>query len=231
MCPHCKHELSPLDLVPVLSWLQLKGKCRYCKQPISKQYPLVELLTATLFVYSYIFWPVTLGGLNWIGFAIWLLLLTILVALFVYDQKWMELPNNLVAVATILACLLILIQYVSGVASFSDLVTALMGGALLFGLFYALFYISKEQWIGGGDVKLAPALGLLAGSPLLAMLLLFIASLIGSLIGIPLMLLQKNGSKSGIKLPFGPLLIVGLFVTFFFGQDLVDWYVSNLLYL
>src|SRR3954465_436221 len=61
MCPHCKHALKPIDLIPVISWLSLRGKCRYCSKPISIQYPIVELSTALLFVVSYIWWPEPLG--------------------------------------------------------------------------------------------------------------------------------------------------------------------------
>src|SRR5882762_114793 len=61
VCPHCEHELAAKDLMPVFSWLSLGGKCRYCKKPISRQYPLVELLTAVLFVFSYLYWPFTSG--------------------------------------------------------------------------------------------------------------------------------------------------------------------------
>src|SRR5690606_2157613 len=62
MCPHCRHELSAVDLVPVFSWLFLGGKCRYCRKPISKQYPLVELVTSILFIASYVFWPDAVGS-------------------------------------------------------------------------------------------------------------------------------------------------------------------------
>ncbi len=82
MCPHCKHRLVAIDLVPVLSWLTLGGKCRYCHKSISVQYPLVELATALLFVASYIWWPVPVSGVQIAIFALWLVLLVGLLALF-----------------------------------------------------------------------------------------------------------------------------------------------------
>src|ERR1039458_1315039 len=74
MCPNCRHELSTRDLVPVFSWLALKGKCRYCNKPISLQYPLVELATVLLFIASYLWWPVTLSGAQISIFVLWLAL-------------------------------------------------------------------------------------------------------------------------------------------------------------
>ncbi|MDZ7786539.1 MAG: prepilin peptidase [Candidatus Saccharibacteria bacterium] len=231
ICTNCGHRLAWYDLFPVLSWLSLKGKCRYCQKPINPQYPLVELLTAALFVVSYAFWPLTfsfqLTALS--VFVTWLLLLTLLVALAVYDLKWMELPDKVVGWVSGLTALFILLQLAGGEVSGGDVAQILSGGALLSVLFYILFQLSGGKWIGGGDVKLAPALGVLAGSPLAAVLLLFVASLLGTLIGLPLMIARKN--KRNIKLPFGPLLIFGLLVVFFFGQGMIDWYLNDILYL
>lgn len=227
MCPNCKHELAAKDLLPVLSWVSLKGKCRYCSKPISAQYPLVELATAGLFVFCYHFWPYELTGIAWTVFAVWMLITTLLVALLVYDFKWMELPDKLVAIVSALSIFFVVaLVLVHGLGA-TIIVNGALGGGLLFSLFFALFQVSKGRWIGGGDVKLAPALGLLSGSPLNAMMLLFVASLIGSVVGLPMILRSKN--KHNLKLPFGPLLIVALFVVFFFGAELIDWYIATFL--
>ncbi len=229
MCTHCSHELSAFDLVPVFSWLLLGGKCRYCRKSIGWQYPFVELLTASLFVLFFVYWPYQLTGLSWIAFAVWLLLATNMIALLVYDQKWLELPDKLVISASLLAVAFSGALFADGDVSAHYLLKAISGGAVLFALFYVLFQVSKGAWIGGGDVKLAPALGLLAGSALNALLLLFIASLLGTIIAIPS--LVKGKSKKSIKLPFGPLLIFGLFVVILFGRELTSWYASQFLYL
>src|SRR3990167_681571 len=96
-CPDCGHQLSAKDLVPVISWLWLRGRCRYCKKPISRQYPIVELLTAAVFVLSYYYWP---GGVetigDWLSLSLWLLSLIGLVALAVYDSRWLILPNQII---------------------------------------------------------------------------------------------------------------------------------------
>ena len=75
MCPHCGHTLSAVDLLPVVSWLSLGGKCRFCRKPISWQYPVVEMVTAVLFLVSYIYWPFTLNGVESIVFGSWLVML------------------------------------------------------------------------------------------------------------------------------------------------------------
>ena len=117
MCPHCHNTLAPRDLVPVLSWLSLRGKCRYCHKPINWQYPAVEIATATLFIASYVFWPGEgafadlSSGINFIA---WLAILTGFVALFVYDLKWMLLPNRLVYPMLLLATALAIYNIVTG---------------------------------------------------------------------------------------------------------------------
>jgi leader peptidase (prepilin peptidase)/N-methyltransferase len=104
---------------------------------------------------------------------------------------------------------------------------ALGGAAVLSGLFYALFTLSKGKWIGFGDVKLAVALGLLAGGVLEATLLLFAASVLGMLVSLPLLLSGKANRKSLV--PFGPFLLAGMVVTQLFGSDIIVWYTDLLL--
>ncbi len=227
MCPRCKHELGPLDLLPVLSWVFLRGKCKYCKKPISWQYPLVELIGAVVFVASYLFWPVTLVGTLWIAFIVWLAIITVLLALAIYDLRWMELPDSLVVVLSVFSVIFVLVQFAVQAISVSELISSMFSAGLLFAVFYILFQVSKGRWIGGGDVKLAPALGLLAGSLASVALVVFIASLIGSIIGIPLLIFKKQ--KHQIKLPFGPLLIIGLLVVFFYGNNIINWYMLRVL--
>jgi len=226
MCPHCGHRLAAKDLVPVISWLSLRGKCRYCHKPISRQYPLVELSTALLFVGSYLFWPEDLAApVNLVIFITWLISLTGLAALFVYDVKYMLLPNKIVfplmavAGAGVLVKALLLGSVAPLTAGFFGL---LVGG----GIFYVLFQVSSGKWIGGGDVKLGFALGILVGGPLMAFIMLLLASLLGSVFSLPLMLRKRLHAKS--KIPFGPFLIAGTLITKLFGATVIDLY-TNLL--
>src|SRR5690606_26595988 len=102
------------------------------------------------------------------------------------------------------------------------LLAAVMGVVFSAGLFYLLFRVSDGKWIGGGDVKLAVALGLLVGGPLNAVLMLFLASLFGSLVAIPLLMAGK--AKRSTHLPFGPFLIIATYIVFLFGETLSHWY-------
>lgn len=226
MCPDCHHTLAAKDLVPVLSWLMLRGRCRYCKKPISFQYPLVELITGLLFVVFYLGWPFSLSGLHLVWFLYGLFYIIFFVALAVYDFRWFLLPDKLVFPLIAISASQVLLTSIWQ-SNFSALWSSLVGAALYFGLFWGLYQLSGGKWIGGGDVKLALALGLIAGSPLKAMLALFIASLLGTLVSLP----QISGGKRGFKqhIPFGPYLLTGAFVVMVWGKRLVSWYTGQFL--
>lgn len=222
MCPHCHHELAAKDLVPLLSWTALRGKCRYCGKPISKQYPLVELATALLFIASYIWWPHDIAGAEVAVFGLWLLLLTGLMALLIYDLRWFLLPNRILYPLGVLAAVQALIVIITAGNPFTTILNMVGGVALGGGLFYVLFQISKGKWIGGGDVKLGWLLGLIAATPGRSVLLIFLASLLGTLASLPL-LRSKRLSRHSL-IPFGPFLIVGLIIVQLFGGDILHWY-------
>ncbi|HVX47980.1 MAG TPA: prepilin peptidase [Candidatus Saccharimonadales bacterium] len=222
MCPHCKHTLGAADLVPVLSWLMLRGKCRYCKKPISAQYPLVELATGGLFVASYIWWPEAFSNPQKAVFVLWLIILTGLIALAVYDLKWFLLPNRLIypvaMIAIVQAAVAIADAGSPGTALLNTVLGLIVGG----GIFYVLFQVSKGKWIGGGDVKLGALLGLIVATPGRAILFIFFGSLLGSLVSAPL--LARGDLKRTSVIPFGPFLIIGGIITVLFGGDILHWY-------
>lgn len=226
VCVHCKHQLSIIDLIPLISWFLVKGKCRYCQKPISKQYPIVELTTATLFFISYLSWPKPIENLEILKFGLWLLILTLLIALFVYDLNWMILPNRLVFTAAIFAIIYAVISLIQ-LDFFSTATLSLISSVLVAsGLFYLIFHISNGKWIGGGDVKLGIVLGLILGSPLNSALMIMIASFAGSFIAGCLLIFKKLTIKTHI--PFGPLLIFATFVVLHWGNIIINWY-NNLL--
>jgi prepilin signal peptidase PulO-like enzyme (type II secretory pathway) len=227
MCVNCEHMLAASDLVPVFSWLMLGGRCRYCKKPISWQYPLVELSTAALFILSYIYWPDPLESFQIILFGLWLACLTGLVALVIYDLRWMLLPNRIIFPLYAVAAVIVLVQVLDA-SSLQPLVQAVYGILIGGGIFYLLFQLSEGRWIGGGDVKLGFFLGALVGGPTHAALLLFIASLMGSVISLPL-LATKKASKS-TRIPFGPFLIISTIIVQLFGTTIIDWYQNLFLY-
>lgn len=225
-CPHCHHKLGVWDLIPVLSWVFLKGKCRYCHKSIPDS-PLVELAVPALFALSYVFWPEPLRGVGLVSFVLWLVFVVGFVALAVYDLKWMLLPNVIVFPLMGLAALYVLSRFVL-TGDWHELAGGLAGAAVISGLFYVIFALSKGKWIGFGDVKLAVVLGLLAGGVVPALLVLFIASLVGTLLSLPLVLAGKANRKS--HLPFGPMLIAGMVVVMLFGQAIIDWYTNLVLF-
>lgn len=226
-CPHCHHKLGVLDLVPVFSWLFLKGRCRYCRKPIPDS-PLVELAVPALFVASYYFWPEPLEGAGLFAFIFWLVFLVGFVALAVYDLKWFLLPDVIVFPLIGLAVLQMLGRLVLFGGDWRDLAGGVIGATVISGLFYGIFVVSKGRWIGFGDVKLAIVLGILAGGALQSLLVLFVASVIGSLLSLPLVLTGKATRKS--HLPFGPMLIAGVIIVVLFGQAIIDWY-ANLIFM
>ena len=228
VCVHCKHELQARYLIPVISWLWLKGKCAYCKKTISWHYPVIELATGLVFALSYIAWQRDFSSLvHILLFVLWLKIAVLLIALLLYDLKWMLLPDRFVASVTVLTLVYVAVLAVNA-SSGRTALQALGGGLGLFSLFWAIFQVSKGRWIGGGDVKLAFSLGLLAGSALNAMLLLFLASILGTVVALPLLIMHK--AKAQTKLPFGPFLIAATFIVFFWGDQLIAWY-SGLLYI
>jgi len=222
ICPDCKHELATRDLVPVLSWLSLKGKCRYCGRPISMQYPLVELSMAGLFVASYLWWPLSIHGAQTAIFILWLALLTGLLALLVYDLRWQLLPNRLVYPLTVVAMAIAVITVAAAarpaIALLDVILAVIIGG----GVFYVLFQVSGGKWIGGGDVRLGGLLGLVAATPARSFLFIFLGALGGSLVSVPF--LASGRLKRTSVIPFGPFLIAGIIIVQLFGTDILNWY-------
>jgi prepilin signal peptidase PulO-like enzyme (type II secretory pathway) len=220
MCTHCHHVLLAKDLVPVFSWLWLRGKCRYCHKKIEDN-PLIEVCTSLLFVISYAVWPFDLHGWGLVQFVFWLPILVGFVALAVYDLRWYILPDKIVFPLVTLAAIEVVFHITIFGGGIEALLAALWGVIIASGLFYVLFQVSNGEWIGGGDVKLGIVLGLLLGGPLMSLMLLFIASLIGSLISIPLMIIGKAGRKTLI--PFGPFLITAAISLELFGSHISNW--------
>lgn len=226
ICEHCKHVLNWYDLLPIASWFMLRGKCRYCHKSIGWLAIALEVSFAALLVISYIAWPmgdVAADPVQMLLFALWTVILVILGALFVYDMRWMLLPNKLITPLAILCLTFRAVQIVDG-AKFGDvMLDAILGVAVGGGFFYALFQFSNGKWIGGGDVKLGFAIGILLG-PWYALVGLILAFYGSALFIIPLMVAKKVTRRS--KVPFGPFLIAGFIAAFLWGEMLKDWYLG-----
>lgn len=239
-CPHCKHALTWKDLIPVVSFLSLGGKCRYCSKKISWQYPLVEIITAGLFVgiYSYQFSTgyafALLQFLNWVNMLFLWYVACALVIIFAYDLKHYLIPDKILFPAIIVAFVYRLIISFGESWIFSlhwQFVGYLVAALVASGFFLGIFLISKGAWMGFGDVKLAILLGLLVGWPNI-LVALFLSFFFGAIIGVILMMLSAYGrspegrQKIGFKseIPFAPFLILGTAVALFWGNELIYWY-------
>ena len=224
-CPICEHTLAWYDLIPVVSWLVLRAHCRHCQEPISSQYPIVELLTGSLWLLSYLVLSPT-SAIEYLQIAVWLVALSTLIALAVYDLRWMILPDKLVAVFVGSAAVYAITVSLSGSSTTLQQLDPLLGLFSIAGLFYLIYQVSDGKWIGGGDVKLAVGIGLLLGLQG-SLLALFIASLSGSIVGIFGIIFLGKTRKDVI--PFGPFLIAGTVFSFLFATNLIDWYFNQLI--
>lgn len=223
MCPHCQHQLAGKDLIPVLSWLSVRGKCRYCQEKIAWQYPAVELAGAVLFMKAYYFWPYVLSGFKpYEAFVLFLLVITVGLALSVYDVLHMELPTKLVYVLGGLG-FLFSGSLAIGNQDLSIIIASLIGSIGFGGFFYILYAVSGGKWIGGGDVRLGFALGLLLGWQ--KSILALTAAAYGGTVVIAIIFLLGRYHKK-MKLPFGPFLLGAAYTTILFGQSVIDWYLQ-----
>ncbi len=226
-CLECGYQLKWYDLIPIVSWLTLRGKCRSCKHPIGKFELLMELGMVAFFVVSYVFWPggVT-SGLEIAHFALWLVAGVILGILFAYDAKWYLLPDSLNIALAIVGLAIVAITAAESGNIVATLLSALGAVGVLGGLYAVLYFVSKGRWVGFGDVKLGVGLGLILVDWQLAAVALFLANLIGCLIVIPLLAAKKLKRDSHI--PFGPMLISGTILSWLFGWQLLNLYLGTL---
>ncbi|ODU36527.1 MAG: prepilin peptidase [Lysobacterales bacterium 69-70] len=217
-CPQCKHALSPLDNVPLLSWLVLRGRCRYCRAPISTQYPLVELLTAVACLV--VVWKF---GPTWHA-AAGIALSCLLIALSGIDFRTQLLPDNLTLPLLWLGLLLSLQPLFVGP------VDAILGAAIgylsLWTVYWAFKLTTGKEGMGHGDFKLLGALGAWMGPKSLLPIIL-LSSLVGAILGS--IILATRGKDRSTPIPFGPFIAVAGWVQFIWGEELLRLYASVLL--
>jgi len=207
-CPYCRHILSWQDLIPLLSFLILRGKCRYCQKSISWQYPLVEIATGLLFLSIFNF-----------QFSIFnLIIACFLIIIFVYDLKHYIIPDKIIYPAIVIVLIYNFLR--SDLLGRSDLLLSAFGAATFF---LAIVLVSRGKWMGIGDIKLAFLMGLFLGFPNI-LVALFLAFSIGAIIGLGLIVSGKKTLKS--EVPFGPFLVTGTFIALFFGGQIIHWYLN-----
>lgn len=211
-CPNCHHVLAARDLVPVLSWVWLRGRCRFCQERISWQYPLVEMATGLGFAYLALVF-------GWSVMTVWLAVVTaLLLVIFVIDLRYSIIPD-VVSVPLILISLLSV--YFRAVTWPEVVIGALVGG----GFFLLQWVISRGKWVGDGDIRLGVAMGVLLGWQLL-LLALFLAYVVGAVWGVVLLARYKKTLNS--QLPFGTFLAAATWVCLLSGTSLLDWYLNLL---
>ena len=217
-CPHCDHPLSWRDNIPVVSWLMLRGRCRYCSERVSVRYPIVEVSTAALFA-----WTAIVIGAQWVLPAFfWFVGVTIVLTLTDLDHKLI--PNRILFPSTAVAVILL------GLGALLDRELGALGRALLAGAAYfavlLLIALVARGGFGFGDVKLAGFLGLYAGYLGWGELLvaLFMPFAVGGIISILLLITRIKGRKDAI--PFGPYMVLGAYLAVFVGEQIIDWYLN-----
>lgn len=261
-CTYCKKTLSWFDLIPLLSYLFLKGRCRYCHKSFSKEYLLIELVSGILI--GYLFYqtfprfPPSFVSFQFLILIFDLFIKTffiiILLSLFLTDFKKMLIPDRIILPAIVVSIISLFILTLSKTgylylylsnhpigkyllpphsnyfqsAAFSyveSFFANLLSGFILAAFFLLLIIITKGRGMGGGDVKLAVFMGINLGvlNTILATLLSF---LIGATISIMLIILGKRKFKSVI--PFGPFLVIGSLIALFWGNQIINWYLTKL---
>jgi leader peptidase (prepilin peptidase) / N-methyltransferase len=212
-CVHCKHRLSPLDLVPVLSFLVLRGRCRYCKARISPIYPIGEAITAAAF-----------GILAWqLGFtpelAPALTAAAILIAVSLSDVGYRLIPDRILLTGVILLIPLRLWSHPLPLWSYA--IGAIVGFFVLYAIAWLGTLWLRKDAMGGGDIKLFAFVGLFMGWKL-TLLNVFVSSVLGAVIGGMVILLARKGNQT--EIPFGPFIALGAILCYLYGETVLRWY-------
>ncbi|WNF35922.1 prepilin peptidase [Bacillaceae bacterium IKA-2] len=211
-CPQCNERLRFMDLIPVLSYLSFRGKCRHCKGRISPMYPLMELATAVLFTIS----PMLVGWSKELMIA--LALISLLMIIFISDIHYMIIPDK---VLVFFFGLLVLLRVV---VPFDPWWSPIAGALIGFFIMYAIAVVSKGG-MGGGDIKLFAVLGIALGLQM-TLFTIFLSAFYGSVIGLIGMAFGKV--KRGKPIPFGPFIVLGVLTAYFFGDELLEIYLHFL---
>jgi len=212
-CTNCKSRIKSYDLIPVLSFLLIKGRCRACGQKISIKYPIVEILTGLLYIIGFMKFGMT------VEFLRNSILISILIAVAFIDLEHSIIPGRLMIFAAVAGIILHIIGYKSNSYLLSCLYGFLTGGGTIF------LIVLLTGGMGGGDIQLMAVIGLFLGfkNILLTLMLSFI---IGALAGITLVLLKKKSRRDYI--PFGPFIACAALITIFYGDAILAWYISLL---
>ena len=215
-CPSCGYALRWYDNIPILSYVMLGGRCRRCRKPISIRYPIVELITAAVFVAHYFVfgWTPLL--------AVRLLFAASLVALFAIDLEHHLLPDVITLPGIVVGLVASVFLPPGAVES---LIGILIGGGVLWLIGEAYFRYSGEEGMGGGDVKMLAMIGAFLGWKLV-LVTLVLSSVAGSVLGLMIIAIKRGSMK--YALPFGTFLALGALAASLVGEQIVTWYAGRL---
>jgi len=209
-CPNCQKKLHWYELIPVISYIIQAGKCRGCGQRIGKLYPLIELLTGVFFAMS--FWR--FGFTMELGLA--LLVVSMAIIIIVTDYTYSLIPNK------VLLFFLPFLIIARIIVPLEPWWSPILGGLVGFGLLFLIIILSRGG-MGAGDMKYIGVLGIVFGFPNI-LLVFFLSTLYGAVVNIVLLLLKKVTRKS--KVPFGPYISFAAVTVLFFGEPIINWYLS-----
>jgi leader peptidase (prepilin peptidase)/N-methyltransferase len=207
-CMECGYTLAWYDLIPLFSWLFLGGRCRKCKARISVQYPLIEALNGVLYVVLFLVYGIS------VEFFLYCLMASALIALSVIDFRTYEIP---VGINVFILCLG-LVRILTDLSNWPEYA---IGFFSISAPLLLLYILTKGRGIGGGDIKLMAASGLLLGYSRN-----ILAFILGCILGSVIHLLRMRISKADHQLALGPYLSVGLFISALYGAQLISWYIS-----
>ncbi len=227
-CPKCKKKLVIVDMVPIASYVMLRGKCRHCKKSISPYYFFLELITGLVVLSTFLKFPFVIWLLDGtpipdlqmlVQFIFYATYGCFFVGIFFYDLQTKKIPDlflfPLLAVAAIGTLLM----------GTPDIINALIAVAAALLIFGGQILVSKGKWLGEGDLYLAIAIALILGWEKF-LIFVVLSYLIGAMTSIPLLVMKKTELKSAV--PFGPFMVLAAFLCIFFGNEIIAWYLQGI---
>lgn len=238
-CPKCKHQLTWIDLIPVISFLINNAQCRYCGKQISWRYPLIELISGILFMSALLLvgpnfftessftGSIGLQISDWLTVVRYSFVFLVLLAVFIIDLEHYLILDRIIFPAVVVVLVLdFIVSMTAGdsLVIYSNYLINILAGMLAgFLPFYLLWKFSKGRWMGLGDAKFGLFLGAVFGFPMV-WLCYFIAFILGALVALPLLATGKKELSS--KLPFGTFLAVSALITVWLGVPILGWYLQ-----
>lgn len=214
-CYSCKTPVTWYDNIPIFSWFILRGRCRHCGAKFSFRYALVELITGVLFALSYHY-----AGISWSLLEYLIFIFGLVICTFI-DIDHMILPDEFTLSGIVIG---LLGAALNPQREFMDsLFGVLMGGGFLWGMAYIYYLLTKQEGMGGGDIKLLAWIGAVLGWKAIPFVIMS-SAIVGSVVGLIIARKQKAGLKTVI--PFGPYLAAGAIFYLFGGETLALWYLS-----